>query len=1359
MSFHVSRVKAFTLVPLGALAVLLAVLIAASPCLAGARWTANGVPVCDETGNQMTQCITTDGSGASIIAWQDDRDSGTTGVDIYVMKIGSDGTADPGWTAAGVPICAATGDQTIPRIVSDGAGGAIVTWQDQRGADQDIYAQKVDSAGTVAWTDNGVQVCGATNAQQYPVISTDASGGAVIVWQDFRGGTEWDVYAQRVLTGGTVDPAWTADGNVVSGVTAETGGTNELIVAPSGSGNTLAIWRDRRDAARPHPYAQKIGTDGTMAWAADGVQLCTADGPATFGQIAAYITSDGSGGAIAAWMDGRLGLGANDLFAQHVKSDGNIDTPNWAVDGNPLCTSTNDQYCPQVTPDGAGGAFAVWYDYRSGGNADIYAQRILDDGTIATGWDASGQALCTEAAEQDYPQITGDGSGTMIAVWMDQRNGAGTRDVYSQKIDSSAVVQWPADGAPICKSQITGGIWPDTVIASDGSGGAVYAFSDNRNPDRDVFAQRFDDGPGITGITPNAGLNTGTVSITDLAGSNFISPLVKLKKTGQADIDATSVVVSGEGTQITCDFDLTGAQLGQWGVYVENSGGLNATLTNGFTVTAPAPTVFSITPDKGDNNGAVSITDLAGTGFRTGATVKLQKSGQPDIDATGVIVNSDTTIVCDFDLTGATTGLWDVVVTNDDLQSATLTNGFTIEYPVPTVSGITPDSGVNTGTVSITDLAGTGFRTGAAVTLQKSGQPDIVGTSVEVSSSTRITCDFGLTGAQAGAWDVVVTNDDAKTGTGTGIFTVNNPAPTISSITPSSGVTGTSVSITDLAGTNFYGAPTVLLKKTGQTDITATSVLVVSPAQITCDFDLTGAAAGDWDVYVQNPDGQHATRTNGFHVNYPSAPNPTSMTPNNGTNDGPVSITDLAGTGFRTGATVKLSKAGNDINATSVQVPTTTKITCTFDLTGASVGSWDLTVTNNDGQSGTLNAAFTITYPAPPNVVSVDPDTGGNDGQMFITNIAGTGFQEGASVVLTRTGQTDITATSVLVISPAQIGCSVDLTGAQLGKWNVTVKNDDSQEDTLADAFTVQFPGPPAPTGITPAEGVNDGIINITGLAGYGFQDGAVVKLQKAGKPDIIASSVVVGGGGTTITCIFDLSGEPGGSRDVYVENIDAQSGVLQDGFNVKYPSAPTITDIVPDNHANNATISPVINGSDFHDGAIAKLKKAGQPDVTATNVTVDGPGTQVQGDFDIDGVTPGDWDVYVENDDGQSDTLAAAFHINYPNAPTVDSVAPPQAGNGGTAHLTVSGRDFHFAATGRLSGPVRLTSSPTTWSSTRAGCRSPATWTCQGRWSATGTSWSRTLTARRGREPSTSTSHRRPRSLRSPRAPGPTTE
>ena len=110
------------------------------------------------------------------------------------------------------------------------------------------------------------------------------------------------------------------------------------------------------------------------------------------------------------------------------------------------------------------------------------------------------------------------------------------------------------------------------------------------------------------------------------------------------------------------------------------------------------------------------------------------------------------------------------------------------------------------------------------------------------------------------------------------VFTITNPAPSISTITPSSGVNTGSVSITNLAGSGFINGTTVTLTKTGQSNITANSVSVSlhlprSPAP----SRSLGAQAGSWNIVVTNPDGQSATKVNGFTITYP-APTITTIT-------------------------------------------------------------------------------------------------------------------------------------------------------------------------------------------------------------------------------------------------------------------------------------------------------------------------------------------------------------------------------------------------------------------------------------------------------------------------------------------------
>ncbi|MFH0778560.1 MAG: hypothetical protein V2A71_08020, partial [Candidatus Eisenbacteria bacterium] len=108
------------------------------------------------------------------------------------------------WRENGNPVCTARGDQQSVGAVSDGTGGAIVTWYDGG-----ILAQRVDSSGVVLWREGGV-VLSSTPGSELPDVASDGLGGAVVTWSDLRSGTNLDVFAQRVDASGKV--LWAGDG-------------------------------------------------------------------------------------------------------------------------------------------------------------------------------------------------------------------------------------------------------------------------------------------------------------------------------------------------------------------------------------------------------------------------------------------------------------------------------------------------------------------------------------------------------------------------------------------------------------------------------------------------------------------------------------------------------------------------------------------------------------------------------------------------------------------------------------------------------------------------------------------------------------------------------------------------------------------------------------------------------------------------------------------------------------------------------------------------------------------------------------------------------------------------------------------
>ena len=113
----------------------------------------------------------------------------------------------------------------------------------------------------------------------------------------------------------------------------------------------------------------------------------------------------------------------------------------------------------------------------------------------------------------------------------------------------------------------------------------------------------------VTGITPSTGQNTSAISITDISGTNFVSGVsVNLNRTGFATIPGTGVSVVSP-TRITCMFNLTNREAGQYNVLVTNSDGQTGMLVNGFEVTSPQVAAFSGTPTSGTAPLVVTFAD------------------------------------------------------------------------------------------------------------------------------------------------------------------------------------------------------------------------------------------------------------------------------------------------------------------------------------------------------------------------------------------------------------------------------------------------------------------------------------------------------------------------------------------------------------------------------------------------------------------------------------------------------------------------------------------------------------------------------------------------------------------------------
>jgi hypothetical protein len=181
-----------------------------------------------------------------------------------------------------------------------------------------------------------------------------------------------------------------------------------------------------------------------------------------------------------------------------------------------------------------------------------------------------------------------------------------------------------------------------------------------------------------------------------------------------------------------------------------------------------------------------------------------------------------------------------------------------------------------------------------------------------------------------------------------------------------------------------------------------------------------------------------------------------------------------------------------------------------------------------------------------PSIQRSLPDKGYAGTTVAITDLVGSNFLAGANVTLSRNDSVDIIATSVNVITPTSITCSLAIpSNAKIGTWDLTVKNPNGLSGTLANYFTINKV---AVTFIDPAFAFVGPSPEIT-IMGLNFQPGAKVTFRSpSGKPDIVARSVIFDNQ-NKLRVLFDIPASSFGSYDVIVTNPDSSYGIMSGGF------------------------------------------------------------------------------------------------------------------------------------------------------------------------------------------------------------------
>lgn len=398
-------------------------------------WTEDGIPL--NTSKILdAPRLAFDGADGVIVVWRDFR--ADTAGNVYAQHLSGAGAKL--WSSSDVAVAAGPLHETALSVSPDGAGGAFVSWSDDRTGTSDIRVQRITGAGDLAWGPDGVAM-GIVTLGNYPLFSkicADHADGALVGFTAFASGS-FNAYVQRLSAAGV--PQWTAGGVRAS---TSTLGVSCADLAADGTGGAVIALRDNHlQNSFQQAFAQRIAADGTVAWAADGVPLSGSVNPVEEQNVA----GDGTGGGIFEWCDYlNDGSGNSRLYVQHVDAAG---APTWGPGTQVLASAVDGGsgwLHSQMVADGAGGVVVGWNAQGGSGGFDISAQRVAAGGSRV--WPVPRVlASLTNIAWQ--MGLVPDGTGGVVASWLNFQNAPASYTLAAERVTGNGTLDVRNSVTPI----------------------------------------------------------------------------------------------------------------------------------------------------------------------------------------------------------------------------------------------------------------------------------------------------------------------------------------------------------------------------------------------------------------------------------------------------------------------------------------------------------------------------------------------------------------------------------------------------------------------------------------------------------------------------------------------------------------------------------------------------------------------------------------------------------------------------------------------------------------------------------------------------------------------------------------------
>jgi len=346
--------------------------------------------------------VTSDGKNF-LVVWQTDRKS-PDDYDVYAARVSPDGKIlDP----QGIPVSTAPSNQIFTDIAV-GNGQYLVVWQDLRSHTRwEVYGARLRSDGK-ALDPGGIPIAVGRGNARHPQVGWDGKN-FLVVWMEENPGRGWDIAGARVSPNGKViDPERI--------LIAQSPGDQSNPVLVWGDNQYLVAWMDRPPGAPARISGARVSASGKLL-DPNGFALSRSSGNPGFPSVAWA-----QGKYVVVWAD-QPAPSLHALAGIRVDPSGKVDESNGFV----VESSPNLHIFPSVHCSGAV-CLIVWEKDQSQGRAMHGIEDVLRD--VKGAWIDLSQKTVTPQEVMIAPKAVGNHFAKVasvgreyLVVWKDYRTG------------------------------------------------------------------------------------------------------------------------------------------------------------------------------------------------------------------------------------------------------------------------------------------------------------------------------------------------------------------------------------------------------------------------------------------------------------------------------------------------------------------------------------------------------------------------------------------------------------------------------------------------------------------------------------------------------------------------------------------------------------------------------------------------------------------------------------------------------------------------------------------------------------------------------------------------------------------------